>query len=387
MYHNGIHGRGGRAVAIDLSAEEASDLIGDIYQCALEPQDWPALLARLRASLGFEHATISLQAMPSGRVLFNFHSGIPSPWLERIADYGEDIVALWGGTRAIAAAPIEEPAVLSRMNPAVGDGTCRNRYYTEWRRPQGLIDTVSIGLIRDGSALAAASLVRHERQGPIAERDLERVRFFAPHLRRAVTISRLLDGASLASATFEAVLDGLAMPLAVVDPQLRVIHANAAAQTMIDRGDTLRVRDDALMLADAAATRTLTELAATNGGEMPIRLADGSAAALHVRTLAPAPGRWGVPRAGTVAIMLSPAPGGDASVAALARRLLDLSASEARVFDAVARGESVTAIAAAEGVSVSTIRTHLLRIFEKSGVHRQIDVMKLAQAFRSPMEP
>ncbi|MEH3046262.1 helix-turn-helix transcriptional regulator [Sphingomonas adhaesiva] len=378
-------------MAIDLSAETVSDLIGDIYHCALEPENWPAALARLRALLGFEHATISLQTMPTGRVLFNFHSGIPSPWLERIGDYGEDIVALWGGTRAIAAAPIEQPAVLSRMNPAVGDGTSDNRYYTEWRRPQGLIDTVAIGLIRDDTALAAASLVRHERQGPIAEADLERVRFFAPHLRRAVTISRLLDGASLAAATFEAVLDGLAMPLVVVDGGARLLHANAAARAMIERGDPFRVRDDLLSLADPAAARALPGMLAAvrepaaSACDLPIRLADGSAAALHLRALTLGTLRWGVPRTGTVAIILSEAASGTDSIPGLARRLLDLSPSEARVFEAVARGEPVTAIAAAEGVSVSTIRTHLLRIFEKSGVHRQIDVMKLAQAFRSPL--
>lgn len=109
----------------------------------------------------------TVQAMPTGQVMLNVTSGIASPWLERIPRYGGDIVELWGGLRAIGATPLEEPAILSRMNPDVADGTSRNRFHLEWHQPQGLIDNIAIGLLRDAESLATASFARHERQGPI----------------------------------------------------------------------------------------------------------------------------------------------------------------------------------------------------------------------------
>ena len=53
-----------------------SDLIGGIYDCALDPGLWPSLLARLSDALRFEHAALTMTALPSGNVLLNITSGI-----------------------------------------------------------------------------------------------------------------------------------------------------------------------------------------------------------------------------------------------------------------------------------------------------------------------
>ena len=57
--------------------------------------------------------------------------------------------------------------------------------------------------------------------------------------------------------------------------------------------------------------------------------------------------------------------------------LYDLTPAEARVFENVAAGETPAAIAKKLGVAASTVRTHLLHLFQKTGCQRQSELVKL----------
>ena len=49
----------------------------------------------------------------------------------------------------------------------------------------------------------------------------------------------------------------------------------------------------------------------------------------------------------------------------------------------MAEGETVAAASRALGINESTVRTHLLRIFEKTGTSRQADLVRLAASLTS----
>jgi DNA-binding CsgD family transcriptional regulator len=57
----------------------------------------------------------------------------------------------------------------------------------------------------------------------------------------------------------------------------------------------------------------------------------------------------------------------------LVQSLFDLTPAEARVARSLASGKAVETIAADGGVSLSTIRTHVRGVLEKTGCNRQID--------------
>jgi DNA-binding CsgD family transcriptional regulator len=67
----------------------------------------------------------------------------------------------------------------------------------------------------------------------------------------------------------------------------------------------------------------------------------------------------------------------------LVTALYGLTQAEGRVFDAIAQGRPPQEAAAALGVSRSTLKTHLLRVFAKVGVHRQADLVRLSVALDS----
>jgi DNA-binding CsgD family transcriptional regulator/PAS domain-containing protein len=365
-----------------------ADLIGPIYDCALDPARWPDVLAEIGRRLGFCQVTLTLQAMPSGAVMLNVASGISDSWLERSTVHGADVIAMWGGLARIAATPLEEPILLSDMNPGLRDGSVSNAFHSEWYRPQGLADTAAVGLTRDATSLASISLTRHEDQGPICPTDVGAIRVLAPHLRRAVTISRLLDAQTLASATFGTVLDRIGTPIVITDGQLRLLHANDAARRLLDARDPIAVNGQQLATNQPTVTQALA-LAVAQAAEdeaqigrrglaIPLSGKEGVPRVLHVLPLRSGALRAGLVNQAAAAIFVSTTLPSLADSGALAAQLFGLSAGEVRVFDLIAEGLTPSEAADRLGIGISTVRTHLLHIFDKTGTRRQSDLVRLA---------
>lgn len=57
-----------------------------------------------------------------------------------------------------------------------------------------------------------------------------------------------------------------------------------------------------------------------------------------------------------------------------------LTAAEVEVTGLLAQGDSLSAIAASTGRTRETVRTHLKSIFMKTGTHRQVELVILANA-------
>lgn len=365
-----------------------SELIGRIYDCALDPSLWPETLAGIRQPLGFAQATLNLQSMPSGAVLLSVASGIPDHWFDRIADYGPEVVALWGGLAQIGASPLEEPILLSEANAAVVDGSRDNRFHREWHRPQGLVDAVAIGLTRDSASLATASFARHESSGPVRAEETAAIRLLAPHLRRAVTISRLLDIRTVAATTFETVLEAVATPIVIADRQLNLLHANAAATQLLARGDPLSLTGHRLATSTPVATQALALAVAQaarqeasldrRGIAIPLLDQGGAPRALHVLPLGGGKLRAGLMPEAVAAIFVSAGTSRPASTGAMVADLFGLTPTETRIFDLIAAGHTPGEAATHLGLGVSTVRSHLLRIYDKTGTHRQADLARMA---------
>lgn len=376
------------------SLERMSDLIGRIYDCALDPALWPQVLAEINHWLGFAQATLTLQAMPSGAVLLSVASGIPDDWFERSTAYGADVIAMWGGFARIAATPLEEPVLLRDMNPGLWDGTSINAFHAEWYQPQGLIDTAAVGLIRDPHSLASISLTRSETQGPIGAAEIDLIRLLAPHLRRAVTISRMLDARAVAAATFEAVIDRAGSPILVTDAELGLLHANGAARALLDVRDPLLLHGGRVTTGQSAATQALGMAVAQAGQNeaqigrrglgIPLRGRDGAPFVLYVLPLSGGALRPGLVNRAAAAIFVSTAATAPVDAGALAAELFGLSTGEARIFDLIAGGLTPAEAAAHLAIGVSTVRTHLLHIYAKTGTRRQSDLVRLAASLALP---
>lgn len=383
-------------MAEPMSASELSHIVGAIYDCALDPERWSTILAELRGRLNFCQAVVSLVAMPSGEMLLNITSGIGPRWLETMPLYGQAILEQWGGRARIQSTPFDEPALLSRVNPDAHKSGAARRYYEEWREPQGLIDTMNVILVRDSRTIGVMGFGRHRDAGPIGEHEIATAQLLIPHLQRAAAISRLLDVRTMAAATFEAALDTLSVPVVLTGPQLQVVHANRAARALLAEGDLIRSCENILTaqsrgvgaaLAAAVSQAVENESAiGRKGFAVPARTAQGGAYVLHVLPLRYGAMRRNVAPSAAAAIFIAPATQPARAPGEVVAALFGLTAAEVRVFEHITAGRTITETAKALGVGTSTIRTHLLRLFDKIGVRRQADLVALGASFALPVE-
>lgn len=375
----------------EISVEQVLDLVGKIYDCALDPEGWPAALDAIRFQLGFCNGTISLQAAPSGDFLLNTIVGTPPEYVAKMQDHSQDIILIWGGWDRIRNYPLDEPIVHSNIPGLQPLPTYR--YYSDWLQPQGIVDAVAIGFARDQTLLGTIGLGRHVSAGPVTNEEVSALRLIAPHFRRAAVISRLLDLQTIAAKTFEATLDALSTGIVFLDDQSRVVHANKAAGIMLTAESPIAVRSGRLVTVDRTVTtylQSLVQQAATDerklghrGIGVPVRGKDGAPCIIHVLPLGRGDLRPGLQRTAKAALFVTLA-SAPSNVARDALALLyDLTPAETRIFELVADGIAVPKIAEMLSVAKSTVKTHLLRVFDKTGCHRQADIVRMAAAFSS----
>jgi DNA-binding CsgD family transcriptional regulator/PAS domain-containing protein len=376
-----------------ISAERLSYLIGLVYDCASDPIRWPIALEAIRVELDFHNATLDLIQLPSGEVLGHVRCNVPLRYAALMDGAGPDVIEQWGGEQVMRTLPMDEPAVLTRANPAFDFETSTNPYVLAFAKPQDIVDVMAIGLARDARGIGSVAFGRHRSAGPIGERETAIARLLVPHLQRAATINRMLEGAALARAAFAATLDALTTPILLVDGELRLLHANPAAERLIQSGALLRI-DKGMLAATtlgassalAAAVRQAARDESAIGRQglgIPVSGRDGESGALHVLPLRRRQGRNDQREVAAVFVARVDQP--FVAPTEMAAALFNLTPTEARVFEHLVTGFTQARTAAALGIERSTVKTHLARLYDKIGVRRQADLVRVAASLAAPV--
>jgi DNA-binding CsgD family transcriptional regulator len=143
------------------------------------------------------------------------------------------------------------------------------------------------------------------------------------------------------------------------------------------------VATDALRTAVAAAAQSEIVLG-RRGLAIPLRRRDGTACVAHVLPLRHHAIREGLSQRATAAVFIAAAASPQLPADALTL-LYDLTPAEARVFELIAAGHTIANIATTLGIAASTVKTHLLRVFDKTGCNRQAALVKLAASMTPPL--
>ena len=141
----------------------------------------------------------------------------------------------------------------------------------------------------------------------------------------------------------------------------------------------------ALQTAVAVAARNEVDLGRRGIG-IPLRRADGTPCVAHVLPLWAGQILPGLTQRATAAVFVAPAASPPRMPADALALLYDLTPAEARIFELIAGGQAPSDIAVLLGIAPSTVKTHLLRVFDKTGCSRQAEIVKLAASMSSQSE-
>jgi GAF domain-containing protein len=156
-----------------------SELIGRIYDCALRPERWSAVLAEIGALIGARRGVLGT-VTPQGSVpLLAAAYGLD--------DFTPDVQARITPINPLVPLglvwPIDKPMVASRD---FGLERLRaSRFHREWLSKRGDYDTVVFAVVRDEEAIGHWALITQDDRGPINDEEVAGLELLAPLLADA----------------------------------------------------------------------------------------------------------------------------------------------------------------------------------------------------------
>ena len=361
-------------------------LIGEIYDAALDASRWTHVLAKIAVYVGGQAAGLLSKDAVSKSGNIHYQVGV-DPHFVRL--YSE---TYWKHDPVASLPDCEVEQIVSIPDLMPYEEFRAGRFYREWAQPQGWIDAANAVLEKTSTSCSYLCVIRSEASGMVDDEMRQRMGLIVPHVRRAVRTGKVIDLRQAEAATFADILDGLSPAIFLVDAGGQVVHGNAASRSLLEKGDLLRTVHGRLTASDAQVDQALHEAIIAIGtsdeeisakcGAVPLRGHVGERYVAYVLPLtAGEHSKVGTTSSAIAALFvrkveLEPVPPSE-----VIGKTYNLTPTELRVLLAIVNVGGVRQVAGNLGVANTTIKTHLGRLFEKTGVSRQADLVRLVAGY------
>ncbi len=178
-----------------IDNEILSSIIGDVYDCVLNPDGWPDVLIRVTQTMDAAYTTIALAGTSDNHGRF----AAQSPWdeerMRELQDYSFDDIP---GLKAAVIGDIDTPvSTLSLMRESELQET---PFFRNWVGPQGLREGCITKFVHTPDRIGLLGCTTRAGRDIISAEDQRFLALLSPHLRRAALIGDLLDNARVTSA-------------------------------------------------------------------------------------------------------------------------------------------------------------------------------------------
>jgi DNA-binding CsgD family transcriptional regulator len=360
-----------------VTVEDFSRLVASIYAAAVTPQHWEAAVREIQIVLD---GTGGALLIPDGVSWYNSTLSVESGQAYRKYYYRLDRVAA-----AAERGPVGVVRTGTELMPLV-----RNSEFYDWLRPSNIDDAL---VVRLTSGARPACLIFGAPKRTESFDTRERVKLVGgllPHLQQALRTEGKL--AALANSTVElaGALEVVRHGIVIVAGEHRVINLNSTAEQIFRGEDGLCVRSGRI-----AATRThagqelhcaiqnaLADESSTVRRGWSLTCFRPSGKRPYVIHVLPSPrcDAGEPPRQATALVLIIDPEDEPAPAAALLRRLYHLTEAEAEVALHVMHGADLKQISDELSISLTTVRTHLQHVFDKTDTHRQAELVRLLLA-------
>jgi DNA-binding CsgD family transcriptional regulator/PAS domain-containing protein len=369
-----------------------SELVSDIYDCALDPSGWEPTLTRINDALTAAYTSISVAEPGLGSHTLVVNSPWDRGWMTTLfRDFNPLDIP---GVKETMAGDVDSPG--STLSVITEPEFQLSRFYRDWVGPQGLRDGGVMKFAHTPDRVGTLAVVTRANRDIISADEREFMALLSPHLRRAALIGDLLQNKQVETQMYRRALDRLTVAVYLVDANSRILYNNEAAETLLTQADhfsasagILAARNPvtAAPLAEAiqrAARPTVDDELGRRGIGVPVSLGSTPAALAYVLPLNSGPVRAALQPA-AVAVFVSTSRIMPSELETVFSTLFDLTPAEARLMLKIGSGMTIPAAALELAVTESTVKTHLNRIFRKTEITRQTDLVALVASLRPPV--
>jgi DNA-binding CsgD family transcriptional regulator len=372
--------------------QQVLDLIGRIYDAALDATRWTSVL----------HDLVKLTSSNTGNIAeLDFANGatrgiaavdIPEKAFSDYAAYHwqKDIWTPKPGTFEIGRALNSQQHVPDHV-------LIRSEIYNDWMKPLRLFYGLGGIPLVEGSKMLLIGVHRPwSRQRPYGDREIRLLQQLFPHLKRALQIRHRLDRATVEREAFVETTEHVPRGIFTFGADGRLHWANRTGQEFCRQADGLTLRQSRLTTALPAETQHLHQLihqtfhttngeSVSGGGALLVSRPSG----LRPYIVLVSPLRTGRRRLddrqpAAVVFVSDPERVPEVPLDRL-MRLYGLTQAEARLAQQLAAGHDLKEIAAATHRTMNTVRTQLKQAFQKTGTSRQAQLVRLVLQMEGAM--
>jgi len=368
--------------------EQALSISPRLYDAALDPTKWPAVLGDLRHALNAQVAQLNLADLGTATILASFDHGMTDEQRHHYLSYS-DFRHGDPRTKLIQQSLFKPFHCRQYLTEEEWHGSPIYRaVHSRW----GMDYTLGYAVPLDDSGLIAVlGFTRHRDTGVFTQDDLDHISLYVPHLRRAFEVMMTLAAARDVTATFVTAFDRLEQAVLIVDRFGRLRHANAAARALLADQRGLMEHDGLIQAHDAGTVAALRSaildagVAAMTGVPLEPRglnLPDAPHGPALWATVSPlatdAQSTTGLMTDGGLVglFVTDPARRYETDPERL-QRLFGLTGTEAAIAAGLAEHGSARTLAEATGRNYETVRGHIKVIREKTGASSQGTLVRL----------
>src|SRR5262245_9999846 len=363
-----------------VSDKRADRLLDLIYDAATEPELWRPALTEIADCTGSQSAALLRQSAPTGQLHFCYNGRMDEACNRAYAArHIRNPVADGMRSRHVGAIVLSDEIV----SPA---SLRKTLFFDEVLRPQDIAHPALIPLAAKDDFMTALNLCRSARQGPLDGDGRRLLKHIVPHICRSVRLGFRVDGYSALQRAEYQVLDRLSAGVILLDRHARILYANAAARALDSDEGPLRLRNATIAAHSPSHSQRLGELVrmallgAPEGSMSVPRPGDGSLLTILVSSVRGRDiGRFvdlSMPDAAVLLFIVDPANRSGVPLAWI-MDAYGLTPAEARVALCAASGATIPETAQHLSVSPNTVKTHLRKVFAKTGTNRQGELSRL----------
>ena len=371
-----------------------NQLIGLVYEGALEARPWQSALPALREAMDAQVVSLVLRpptANDQGVILNcirpetggNDNSSRlanSNDW--EVSAYREQFFSL----DPFINLPLDRVVALEDILP--DDELISSDYYQHYLKPIDLFRILGVDTAEPGGMIARLRISRRGSEDGFKRSERELLEFVTPHLRRAIEIYARLNRMTAERDVYAGAVDQLSVASIILDEQGKLLTTNAVGRALLDQGAGLSLRDGRLMVEGREFNKELqsaltTIIKAQQNGETSVVRAlrvprPGVRSDLGL-VIKPVPlSEWSEGQSSpSAAVFISDPDLKESTSRQVLGELFALTPAEANLATLLARGLSLAQVSDAQHISQHTARAQLKSIFAKMGVSRQAELVRL----------
>jgi DNA-binding CsgD family transcriptional regulator len=365
-----------------------SEVIGSIYDCSANPALWAGTLAQVAKFCRGQAVCLGHKDAVSQKAQWLSFHGVDPAYVDLHSNYYMHFDPMAGLLLQEQGLAVPIDRLIPRKDLTEG------KFFREWTSPQALFDCTSVVIEKSLKDFVAVVVMTDRSAGFVDETMNERLTYLAPHLQRAYKIGTLIEIKGEEQSSLSQTVDRLAAGVLLVGATGKILHANPKGREALLASGCIASKERRLIASSPRSNRSLqTAIAAAArgdriGGAVALQMAarSGERYLLHTLPLARTPLQHLVrPESAALAVFICPVERRQSTLPEAIAGAYSLTPTELRVLLGIVETGGAPDVAEELGLAVSTIKTHLGRVYAKTGARRHADLVKLVAGFTTPL--